>query len=149
MSVKNKKILSIIVYYTLAVLALCSAGFFIYTTIITALPLWAKIIYYVWTGLVIGAVIFDIICTSSGEAKSVSGLIIYVLSILAVLMTMILYIVNATRTGLVGTFFNVYLTASIVSLMTTGYMIATWCVGESLIEHATAENELNKKRKAN
>ena len=149
MSVKNKKILSIIVYYTLAFLALCAAGFFIFSTIIGALPLWAKIVYYVWTGLTIGAIIFDVICTSTGEAKQVSGLIIYILSVLAVLMTMILYLANATRTGLVATFFTTYLSTAVISLMTTGYMIASWCVGESLIEHATAENELNKKKKAN
>ena len=149
MSVKNKKILSIIVYYTLAFLALCAAGFFIFSTIIGALPLWAKIVYYVWTGLTIGAIIFDVICTSTGEAKQVSGLIIYILSVLAVLMTMILYLVNATRTGLVATFFNTYLATVVISLMTTGYMIASWCVGESLIEHATAEDEMNKKKKAN
>ena len=136
MSVKNKKILSIIVYYTLAFLALCAAGFFIFSTIIGALPLWAKIVYYVWTGLTIGAIIFDVICTSTGEAKQVSGLIIYILSVLAVLMTMILYLANATRTGLVATFFTTYLSTAVISLMTTGYMIASWCVGESLIEHA-------------
>ena len=147
MSVKSKKILSIIVYYTLAVLALSGAGFFVWTTIAQALPMWAKIIYYVWSGLVIGAVIFDIICTSTGEAKQVSGLIIYVLSVLAVLMSMILYLVNTTRTGLVGGFFNIYLSTVLISLITTGYMIATWCVGESGVEHATAEDELNKKKR--
>lgn len=147
MSVKSKKILSIIVYYTLAVLAMCSAGFFVFATMVNTLPLWIKIIYYVWTGLVIGAVIFDIICTSTGEAKQVSGLIIYVLSMLAVAMSMVLYLVNATRTGLVGGFFNIYLSTVLISLMTTGYMIATWCVGEKGVESATAENEIGKKKR--
>ena len=90
MSVQNKRMLSTIVYYTLAILALASAGFFIYCLIIRDVVMWAKVIYFIWSGLVIGVVIFDILCTSTGEAKTVAGLIIYILSVLAVIMSVIL-----------------------------------------------------------
>ena len=147
MSVLNKKILAIIVYYTLAVLALISAGFFIYCLVVKDVALWAKIIYYVWTGLVIGVLIFDIICTNSHEGKTISGLIIYVLSVLAVVMAGILYIINAGKTGLATSFFNLFVSVSLLSLMTTGYLIATWCVGESLVEHASAQDEIQQRNR--
>lgn len=142
MSVTNKKILSIVVYYTLAVLALLSAGFFLYVNIIKDVALWAKIIYFVWIGFVIGEVIFDIICTSTGEAKTISGMIVYILSVLSVIMACVLYFINTTRTGLNPDFINLFTSIAIVSLMTSGFLIATWCTGEALVEHATAENSM-------
>ncbi len=146
MSVNSKKILSIIVYYTLAVLALASAGFFAYALAIKDVALWAKIIYFVWVGVLAGTVIFDIICTSTGEAKAISGLIVYVLSVLAVIMACILYFVNSGVGGLATEFFNLFISISIISLMTTGYTIATWCVGESLVEHTTAEEKIKERK---
>lgn len=147
MSVNNKRILSTIVYYSLIVLALASAGFFIFALVIRALPMWAKVLYYIWTGFVIGAIIFDIVCTYTSEAKQISGFIIYALSVISVIMMIVLYAINATRTGLAADFFNVYLTSSVLSLMLTGYTIAIWCVGESLVEHAVSQKEINKRTK--
>lgn len=146
MSVNSKKILSRIVYYTLAVLAVASAAFFIYCLNVRAVAMWAKIIYYIWSGLLIAVVIFDIICTSSGEAKQVSGLMVYILSVLAVVMSIILYVVNSGFSPLAADLFTMFVSVSIVSLMATGYLIATWCVGESLVEHASAEHEIRERR---
>ena len=109
--------------------------------------MWAKVIYFIWSGLVIGVIIFDILCTSTREAKTVSGLIIYILSVLAVIMSIILYFSNAGVEGLATDFFNLFLSVSLISLMTTGYMIATWCVGESLVEHKTAEEKIEQRVK--
>lgn len=144
MSIFNKKVLSTIVYYSLVVLAIASAGFFVFALIVKDIPLWAKIVYYVWVGLLIGAVVFDIVCTNTHEAKTISGFIIYVLSVLCVAMTIILYCMKATSTGLPVDLFNLYLSTAIISFMTTGYTIATWCVGEALVEHASAEESIEK-----
>ena len=146
MSEESKKILATIVYFTLAALAIASAGFFIFALVAKALPMWAEVIYYIWSGLVIGAIVFDIICTMTGEGKYVSGLIIYVLSVLCVAMSIILYITNATRTGLVADFMWLYLTASVISLMTTGYMIATWCVGQSQVQHSSNTQKIAERK---
>ena len=145
MSVNSKKGLSTIVYYTLAVLALLSAGFFIYCLMVKDVVMWAKVVYFVWAGLVIGAIIFDVICNGRGEGKIVSGFIIYVLSLLAVVMACILYFLNSGATGLADSFFNLFISISLISLMATGFMIATWCVGESMVEHETAESEIARR----
>ena len=145
MSIKNKRLMSTIVYYTLIALAIFNAGFFIYALIVKDVAMWAKIIYLIWSGVVIAVAIYDIMCTSSHKNKFITGIIIYVLSVLAVIMACILYVLNTGMDGLATDFFNLFISISILSLMTTGYLIASWCVGESLIEHATAEDELEKK----
>lgn len=145
MSVFNKKVLSIIVYYTLVVLAIGAGAFFVFAVMINGLPLWAKIVYYAWVGLLIGAVVFDIVCTCTHQAKTISGFIVYVLSVLAAAMTILLYLLNATTAGIEPSFLQTYMSTSILSFITTGYMIATWCVGESVVEHATANKEIDQK----
>ncbi len=142
MSIKNKKLLSTIVYYTLIALSILSAGFFIYVLIVRDVAMWSRVIYLIWSVVVIAVAIYDIMCTTSHKGKLISGIIIYVLSLLAVIMSCILYFVNAGMDGLATDFFNLFISISILALMTTGYLIASWCVGEALVEHSSAEDEL-------
>ena len=147
MSVENKRMLSTIVYYTLAVMTLIFAGFFGYALVVRNLAMWAKVVYFIWIAVVVGAVIFDIICTSNNEGKTFVGLVVYVLSILAVIMAAILYFMNATRTGIAVNFFNLFISVSLISLITTGFLIATWCVGENIVKNRTAAKEINVQQK--
>ncbi len=144
MSLDSKKIMARVVYYTLVILTLASSAFFIYALTIRDVAMWAKVIYYIWTGFVIGVTIFDIICTSNREGKFISGIIVYVLSLLAVIMSCILYFVNAGMDGLATDYFNLFLSISMLALMTTGYLIATWCVGERLAYNVSADDEREK-----
>ena len=145
MSVNNKRWLSNIVYYTLAILALLSSAFFIYCLIMNPVAMWAKIIYFIWSGLVIGVVIFDLICTTTGESKQVSGLIIYVLSLMALAMACVLYFVNSGMGGIASQFFNLFISVSFVSMLTTGFMIAAWVVGQSRVENEVDDKERREK----
>ena len=147
MSVENKRMLSTIVYYTLAIMTVIFAGFFGFALIVRDLAMWAKVVYFIWIAVVVGAVIFDIICTSNNEGKTLVGLVVYVLSILAVLMAAILYFINTSKTGLVLNFFNIFISVSLLSLITTGFLIATWCVGEKIVEHRSAAKEIKTQQK--
>ncbi len=147
MGVENKRKLATIVYYTLAVLTVAFSIFFGYALFVRNVAMWAKVVYFIWLAVVIGAVVFDIICTTNNEGKTIVGLIVYVLSILAIVMAAILYVMNTTRTGLAIDFFNLFISVSILSLITTGFLIATWCVGESLVEHRTAAKEIKNQQK--
>ncbi len=147
MGINNKRMMAVIVYYTLAVLTLASAAFFIYALTVRDVAMWAKVIYYIWIGLVIGVVVFDIICTTNRDGKVVSGIIVYILSLLSVIMACILYFVNVGVDGLATDYLGLFLSISIVPLMTSGYLIATWCVGERLCYNATAQDEMKKENK--
>jgi len=149
MSVENKRKLSTIVYYTLAIMTVIFAGFFGYALIVRDVAMWAKVVYFIWIAVVIGAVIFDIICTGNNEGKTMVGLVVYVLSILAVVMAGILYFMNVTRTGIVLNFFNLFLSVSLLSLITTGFLIATWCVGEKLVQNRTSAKEIEAQKTIN
>lgn len=142
MSVGNKKTLSTVVYYTLAAVTLAFAGFFIYALFVRDVAMWAKIIYFIWTGLVIGTIVFDIICSSNGEGKTISGLLVYVLSLLALIVSLVLYFANTGTAGLATNFFNLFISISLLSILTTGFMIATWVVGERLVVRARENKEL-------
>jgi len=145
MSVSKKKLLSQICYYTLAILAVLSSVFFLTALSKSAIPGWARVVYYIWIALIIGSVIFDVVCTRTHEGKFLSGIIIYVLSILSVIVPIVLYYMNTGDMGILPDFFNVFITVSLISFMNVGLTIATWVVGESMVEHETAEVEIARR----
>lgn len=145
MSVKGKKILSNIVYYTLIVMALVFSAFFVFALAVKDVAMWTKVLYFVWIGITIATLIFDIICTTTRNNKHISGLIIYVLSIIAVVLALVLYFVNTGATGLATDYFNLFISISFLSLLTTGFTIASWVIGENLVEHSVSYDKLKNK----
>ncbi len=146
MSVSKKKVLSQIVYFTLAILSVLSSIFFVTALARSAVPTWARVTYYIWIGLIIGVIVFDIVCTKTHEGKFISGLIVYVLSVLSVIVPFVLYYMNTGTAGLIPEFFNVFITVSLFSFLTVALTIATWFVGESLVEHETAEIKIENRQ---
>ena len=53
---------------------------------------------------------------------------------------------NTGMAGLATEFFNLFISVSLISLFTTGFMIATWVVGENRIEHKTSENKIMERK---
>ncbi|MBQ3502140.1 MAG: hypothetical protein IJA72_00540 [Clostridia bacterium] len=138
MSVKGKKILSIITYYTLFAIAVIMAAVSILYSVTRALPMWAKVLYILWACVVIGSLIFDVVCTSTKRMKFISGIIVYVLSIVSVIVTALLYLTNAGLTaGLTAVFMPIFTGMAAIILSTSLYLIFTFIVGEAVVEHAT------------
>ena len=147
MSIKSKKILSVITYYTLFGIAVLMSAMSILYVVNRALPLWAKVLYVLWACVVIGALVFDIICTSIRKMKFISGIIVYVLSIVSIIVTAILYLTNAGLTvGLTTIFMPIYTGTATIILSTSIYMIATFIVGESIAEHKSALKSIKAKQ---
>lgn len=147
MSIKGKKILSVITYYTLFGIAVLMAALAILFIVNRALPMWSKVLYVIWSCAVIGALIFDIICTTTRRMKFMSGLIVYVLSIVSVVVTVILYLVNSSLTaGLTAVFMPIFAGTAAVIISTTIYMIATYIVGEAVAEHKSALKSIKQKQ---
>lgn len=147
MSVKGKKILSIITYYTLFGIAVLMAAMTVLFVINRLFPAWAKVLYVLWACAVVGTLIFDIVCTSRKRMKFISGILVYVLSIISIIVTAILYLVSAgLTTGLTSIFMPVYVGIAAVVLSTTIYMIATFIVGEAVVEHKSALKSMKEKQ---
>ena len=96
--------------------------------------------------MVLATVVFDVVCTHNNRGKEVTGLIVYVLSILSLIVAAILYFSNAGINGLVDNLFNMFISVSLLSVTVTGFLIATWIVGESLVEHKTAAKEIETQK---
>lgn len=147
MTIKGKKILSVITYYTLFGIAVLMATLAILFIVNRALPMWAKVLYVIWSCAVIGTLIFDIICTTTRRMKFISGLIVYVLSIVSVVVTVILYLVSSSLTaGLTAVFMPIFAGTAAVIISTTIYMIATYIVGEAVAEHKSALKSVKEKQ---
>ena len=147
MSVRSKKILSLITYYTLFGIAILMAAMTILFVLNRVVPMWAKVLYVLWACVVIGTLIFDIVCTSTKRMKFISGIIVYVLSIVSIIVTAILYLVSSSLTaGLTAVFMPVYTGIAAIVLSTTIYMIATFVVGEALVEHKSALKSMKEKQ---
>ena len=146
MSVENKRKLSTVCYYTLAILTFAVACLFGYALIIRDVAVWARVVYFVWLAVVLGTVVFDVICTYNKHGKEMTGWIGYILSILSLIVAGILYFSTAGLNGLVDNLFNMFISVSLLSVTVSGFLIATWVVGECLVEHATAEIEINKQQ---
>lgn len=147
MSLRGKKILSVITYYTLLTIGIIMAALAILYVTNRLLPMWAKVLYVLWSCAVIGALIFDIVCTSIRRMKFTSGIIIYVLSIISIIVTAILYLVRSSLTaGLTATFVPIFTGVAAIILSTTIYMIATFIVGESVVEHASSIKSVKDKQ---
>ena len=68
------------------------------------------------------------------------------LSILALIVACVLYFMNSGINGLADNFFNLFISISLISLITTGFMIATWCVGAKLVNHKVENKELENSK---
>ena len=147
MSIRGKKILSLITYYTLFGIAILMAAMTILFVLNRVVPMWAKVLYVLWACTVIGTLIFDVVCTSSKRMKFISGIIVYVLSIISIIVTAILYLVSSSLTaGLTAVFMPVYTGIAAIVLSTTIYMIATFIVGEAVVEHKSALKSIKEKQ---
>lgn len=146
MNINGKRILSIITYYTLfglAIIMACSS--IIYALNRTGVPSWSGVIFVIWSIAVIGTMIFDIICTSMKRMKFISGIMVYVLSITSLIVTAVLYLVRAgLATGLTTGFMPVFTGLTALVLSTSAYMIATYIVGEAVVEHSSAMKSIKR-----
>lgn len=144
MDIRGKRILSVLTYYTLIGLSLALAVAFIFALVYRTYPMWAEVIYFIWAGVVIGTIIFDIYSTSNNRYKFISGMLVYVLSLACIAMAVILYLLNTTRLGLPIDFNPPFMLITALSIATTLFMIAEYVVGEALVEHNTSAKELKQ-----
>lgn len=82
----QRRILLNMAYFTLIGLAVVACVFFILRVSFSNMLLYVKIIYYIWAGILILNLAFDIICTINKNWKFISGIIFFVLTLLCVVM---------------------------------------------------------------
>lgn len=86
MDFRQKKVLLNISYYTLIGLGIFSSILFILKVAFSNMPVYIQIIYYIWCGFLILYLFFDVFCTIKQRFKFISGIILFVLALLGVIM---------------------------------------------------------------
>lgn len=94
MTENQKRILLNITYYTLVGLSFLSCVLLILRIIFSNLPLYIQILYYVWSGLLFFYLIFDIVCTNKKRLKFVSGIVLFILSLICVILAVDVFFVQ-------------------------------------------------------
>lgn len=130
----QKKVLLQMAYYSLAGLAIVFSLFFIYRTIYSGMPLYIRIIYYVWSGTLVLTMVYDIICTLKKEMKFISGVILFVLAILSVIMAVDVFFMQGVNFRTIRTLEITYFIDMTLSFVPMTLSVFAFLFGEKLIE---------------
>lgn len=133
MEVSLKKSMYNIGYYTLAsIIILLSVGFMVAISLVGA-PLYQQIVYYIWSILLICAVIFDVIATNCSSMKFITGLIIYSIVLLSIVMGIIVY-AEMSVNGLIPAGSDIFAIAIGFSMALSVLSVIFYWQGEKLVE---------------
>lgn len=129
----QKRTLLNLAYYTLTGLGVLFSVLFFLRTIYSTMPAYIKIIYYVWTVLLVGNLMFDIICTRKHTMKFISGIIYFILSLLCVVMAIDVFFVQGISLQVLTTFEFSYFIDVVLSFTPVIIGIYAYLFGEKLI----------------
>lgn len=129
----QKRILLNITYYTLISFGIISSVLFILKIAFSNLPLYIQIIYYIWSGLLILYLIFDVFCTIKKVLKFVSGIILFVLAILCVIMAVDVFFMQGVSLKGISTLEISYFINMSLSFMPIYLSFFAYIFGEKLV----------------
>lgn len=129
----QKRTLLNMAYYTLFGLGVLFSGLFFIRTIYSTMPTYVKIIYYVWTILLIGNLVFDMYCTRKHTMKYISGIIYFILTLLCVVMAIDVFFMQGISLQVITSLEITYFIDMILSFMPIMIGIYAYIFGERLI----------------
>ena len=92
-----------------------------------------KVIYYIWSAVLIITLLFDIYCTMKHEKKYIAGLIFFILTLLGVVMAIVVYFVQDISFRLITTTEVSYFINMALSFMPIKLAIFAFLFGERII----------------
>ena len=130
---KRKTLLNMTYYALVSTVMLLGVIFMIYLSTQTV-PLYAKIGFWILADGLIGLVIFDIVCTNIKRFKFIAGIILYVLSLVTFILSIIVYISLSTNLILTTVEVFPYLALFVLSWTMTIFTVILFIVGLHLVE---------------
>ena len=146
MLAKQKNILLAITYYTLATITICFSVLFMVFLASQTTALYQQIMYYILSSLVVLLVALDIIFTVIKSNKFVSGILIFVLTLVTICMGCVLYMLMQVDFAIPTANLFSYIGMMALSYLTTIMLIVLFCVGESMITNST---RISKRKTSN
>lgn len=133
MNANLKKVLLTMTYYTLIGGMVAFEVFLMITLGVANMAVWEKVCFYILAGLLVGVAVYDIVCTCMHRQKYIAGFILYVITILVAVLSLIVMAVNSTNGRLLidisERFFRIIFFVYLINALA----IIIYCVGEKLI----------------
>lgn len=133
MNANLKKVLLNMTYYTLIGGMVAFEVFLMITLGVATMAVWEKVCFYILAGLLVGVTIYDIVCTCMHRQKYIAGFILYVLTILVVVLSLIVMALNSANGRLLidisERFFRIIFFVYLINALA----VVIYCVGEKLI----------------
>ncbi len=143
MTESGKKILQYIAYYGMILTMLAYIVFFIFGLQSDRVSNWARICYIIICGLLVGLVVFDLICNYMGNYKFISGLILVAITIFTIAMSFAVYGAVAVRGAIPAGLLDIFYLQIAMSYGINILTIVIYCVG-GMMRNRKLTNKIGK-----
>jgi hypothetical protein len=137
MDANLKKVLLNMTYYTLIGAMVVLEVFFMITLAGASLALWERVLYYIIAGALVAVVIYDVICTCMHRQKYIAGFILYVITIVTFVLSLIIMAINSANGRLLLDISEKFFRLILFSYIINVFAIIIYCTGEKLITTLT------------
>ena len=142
MDANLKKVLLIVVYYSLIAVMVAFEVFFMITLASANMAVWEKICYFILAGLLVAVIVYDIICTCLHTQKYISGFILFGITLAVVAISLIVMALNSANGRLLIDISERFFRIILFSYLINAFAVLIFCTGEKLIV-----NETNRAKK--
>lgn len=137
MEASLKKMLLNLVYYTLVAVMVAFVVFFLITLSNASMANWERICYYILTIALVLTVVFDIFCTMRRTNKYTAGLILYVVTILMIILSLVIFATNSENGRLLIDISERFNRIIFYGYLINALAILIYCTGEKQIVNVT------------
>lgn len=137
MDANLKKVLYNVVYYSLIAVMIAFEVFFMISLANANMALWEKVCYFVLAGLLVGVVVYDIVCTCLHSQKYIAGFILYGLTLATIALSLVVMAVNSGSGRLLLDISERFFRLILISYLINVLAILVFTTGEKLIVNTT------------
>jgi hypothetical protein len=142
MDANLKKVLLNTVYYSLIAVMVAFVVYMFITLGNASMAMWERICLYVLVGLLVAVVVYDIICTYRQSGKYIAGFILYVVTLLVVILSLIIFALNSTDGRLLVDISERFNRIILFVYLINALAVLVYITGEKLI--VTKSNRMKK-----
>ena len=142
MDANLKRTLLNMTYYTLIGGMVALEIFFMITLSGASLAMWERVVFYILAAALVAVVIYDVVCTVMHRQKYIAGFILYVVTIVLFIFTLIVMAINSANGRLLLDISDRFFRLILFSYIINALAIAIYCTGEKLI--TTIANRIKK-----
>lgn len=137
MDFDKKKVLLNIVYYSTIGVMVAFVVFLFLSLAGATLAVWERAMFYILVGALVGIVAYDIVCTCIKSEKYISGLMLYVVTMLIIVFTLVVFALNSGSVRLFIDISERFFRLILMTYIINAQAVIIYCVGQSPVKHDT------------